>query len=182
MEYTAKQLNMEPIIIPWMAEHSGWDIEHLTFGRMMAVDLPGEEVRSQSPYPNHENWHQMPQLQNSTLYSGFEEIKEHSGVFFNELGYKREGGRYRCVEPNKEKIAVFCHGGFGLTWLAHLLEIPLPLVWSGFWLPPSSVTTILFDERSSEWAVPRCIGLGDVSHLYEAGLTIQPRGIKANFD
>jgi hypothetical protein len=77
---------------------------------------------------------------------------------------------------------VFCHGGFGLTWLAHLLALPLPLVWSGFWLPPSSVTTMLFDERSPEWAVPRCIGLGDVSHLYAAGLQVQARGIMANFD
>ena len=79
-------------------------------------------------------------------------------------------------------MAVFCHGGFGLTWLAHLLEIPLSLVWSGFWMPPSSVTTILFDERSQEWATPRCIGFGDVSHLYEAGLPVRPRGIIANFD
>jgi hypothetical protein len=77
---------------------------------------------------------------------------------------------------------VFCHGGFGLTWLAHLLALLLPLVWSGFWLPPSSVTTMLFDERSPEWAVPRCIGLGDVSHLYAAGLQVQARGIMANFD
>lgn len=86
------------------------------------------------------------------------------------------------LQPNRAKIAVFCHGGLGLTWLAHLLEIPLPLVWSGFWLPPSSVTTVLFDERSPQWAVPRVVGLGDVSHLYEAGLPVQPSGIKANAD
>jgi probable phosphoglycerate mutase len=55
-------------------------------------------------------------------------------------------------------------------------------MWSGFWLPPSSVTTVLFEERSAEWAVPRCIGLGDVSHLHMAGLGVQPSGIKANFD
>jgi hypothetical protein len=44
------------------------------------------------------------------------------------------------------------------------------------------VTTVLFDERSPEWAVPRCIGFCDVSHLYAAGLPVQPRGILANFD
>jgi probable phosphoglycerate mutase len=77
---------------------------------------------------------------------------------------------------------MFCHGGFGLMWLAHLLEIPFPLVWAGFWLPPSSVTTVLFEERSSAWSVPRCIGLGDVAHLYAAGLPVSPAGIMANFD
>ena len=64
----------------------------------------------------------------------------------------------------------------------HLLEIPLPLMWAGFHLPPSSVTTVLFDERSEQWAVPRCTGVGDVSHLYAAGLPVQPAGIKANVD
>ena len=83
------------------------------------------------------------------------------------------------VAPNSERIAVFCHGGFGLAWLAHLLEIPLALMWSGFWLPPSSVTTIFLEQRTETWAVPRCVGLGDVSHLYAAGLPIQPRGIHA---
>jgi probable phosphoglycerate mutase len=38
------------------------------------------------------------------------------------------------------------------------------------------------DERSAHWAVPRCVGVGDVSHLYEAGLPVQPRGIVGNVD
>lgn len=76
---------------------------------------------------------------------------------------------------------MFCHAGLGLTWLAHLLAIPPTLFWAGFWLAPSAVTTILFEERTPEWAVPRCIGLGDVAHLYEAGLSVRPRDIRANF-
>ena len=68
------------------------------------------------------------------------------------------------------------------AWLAHLLEIPLSLVWVGFWLPPSSVPTVLFEERSSKRAAPRCIGLGDVAHLYAAGSPVRPRGSKGNVD
>jgi len=52
----------------------------------------------------------------------------------------------------------------------------------GFFLYPSSVTTVLFDERSKNWAVPRCIGLGELSHLYANNLPPQPSGIKANYD
>jgi probable phosphoglycerate mutase len=96
------------------------------------------------------------------------------------LGYERDGGKYKILRSNPEQIAIFCHNGFGLIWLSHLLQIPLPLMWSGFTMAPSSVTTILFDERSSEWAVPRCIGFGDTSHLYQAGLPISSHGIKAN--
>ena len=71
--------------------------------------------------------------------------------------------------------------GFGLAWLAHLLEMPLPLLWAGFWLAPSSVTTILMETRSEQWAVPRRLSLGDVSHLYDAKLSVSDQGIIANF-
>jgi probable phosphoglycerate mutase len=39
----------------------------------------------------------------------------------------------------------------------------------------------LFEERSSEWAIPRALTVGDVSHLYEARLPVQPRGIRGNY-
>jgi probable phosphoglycerate mutase len=84
------------------------------------------------------------------------------------------------VKPNRDRIAVFSHAGFALTWLSVLLEIPVTLVWSGFFLPPSSVTTILFEERSADWVVPRCTGLGDVSHLYAAGLAVGTVGLEGN--
>lgn len=86
------------------------------------------------------------------------------------------------LRVRNHKIAVFCHGGFGLTWLAHLLQIPFPLVYSNFYLWPSSVTTILFDERLTGFATSRCIGLGDISHLAVAGLPPQPRGLLANWE
>lgn len=183
MKYTSELLNLDYNIENWTKEL--WPelaITETPWGnRLMAIDVPGEYLRGNETMPTHENWHQLPLFSNYPISEIFESVKRNSDEFLNRHGYVREGGRYRCIKPNQDKIAVFCHGGFGLTWLAHLLEIPVTLMWSGFWLPPSSVTTILFDERSTEYAVPRCIGLGDVSHLYEAGLPVKPRGIIANY-
>ena len=132
--------------------------------------------------PTRENWHELPEFANPLYRETLQFVKDNSDAFFAQRGYVREGGRYRICQANRDRIAVFCHGGFGLWWLSHLLEIPLPLVFSGFFLPPSSVTTVLFDERSSTWAVPRCLGVGDVSHLYAAGLPVSNSGVKANCD
>ncbi len=55
-------------------------------------------------------------------------------------------------------------------------------MWAGFWHAPTAVTTILFDERSEKWAVPRALCVGDTSHLYAAGLPVRPRGIIANYE
>jgi broad specificity phosphatase PhoE len=181
-KYTAELTGMPTISEPWTQEIPNCWIEHPRLGKLTMWDCPGEDIRAARPYPTQDNWHELPLLSDPNFREQFQSLQRNSDAFLARHGYERQGGRYRCVRPNRDRLAVFCHGGFGLTWLAHLLEISVPMIWSGFWLPPSSVTTILMDERSSEWAVPRCIGVGDVSHLYHAGLPTQPHGIKANFD
>lgn len=182
MQYTAEATGLEPKIEDWTQELHEFDVTLDPLPRLMAWDIPGEMIRANLPCPTSDNWDQMPCLSKPILREKFQSLKEHSDAFLKGWGYERVAGRYRIVRPNRERIAVFCHGGFGLSWLAHLLEIPLPLMWSGFWLPPSSVTTVLFDERSPQWAVPRCLCVGDTSHLHEACLPIQPAGIKANYE
>lgn len=182
MRYTAEALDMGWEVAEWTAELGDCRIRTEQWGEFCVWDLPGEVIRARRPFATAENWHTHEMLSNPLYKETFERVQRDSDAFFARHGYELEDGRYRIVRPNRHRIAVFCHGGFGLWWLAHLLELPLPLMWSGFFLPPSSVTTVLFDERSPQWAVPRCIGVGDVSHLYAAGLPVQPSGIKANFD
>jgi broad specificity phosphatase PhoE len=182
MSYTAETAKLIPSIEEWTRELAWWIPWETPREGIAAWDLDGEIIRGQERYPSHDDWHTLKYFENPVFRAGYDSLCERSDDLLRHHGYDRADGRYRCARPNHDRIAVFCHGGFGLTWLAHLLALPLPLVWSGFWLPPSSVTTVLFDERSPEWAVPRCIGLGDVSHLYAAGLPVQARGIIANFD
>jgi len=180
MRYTADALGQRHTIEPWTAELGDCTLTLEPWGKVCVWDVPGEHVRERAPYATHDNWHEHSHFANPAFRSAFDRVRADSDAFLARHGYERVDGRYRVVKPSRDKIAVFCHGGFGLFWLAHLLELPLPLVCAGFHLPPSSVTTVLFDERTPHWAVPRCTGVGDVSHLYAAGLPTQPAGIKAN--
>jgi probable phosphoglycerate mutase len=180
-QYTAEALNLPMIIEDWTAELTELHMRDAPFAGVVAWNIHGEVLRAEESLALHRNWHELPLLSEPHIRETFEKVKSNSDEFLSRHGYDRENGVYRVRERNQEKIAVFCHGGFGLTWLAHLLEIPLPLMWSGFLLAPSSVTTILLDERSEEFAVPRCIGMSDTSHLFRAGLPIQPAGIVANY-
>jgi probable phosphoglycerate mutase len=182
MQYSAERLGMQGIVEDWMEELSDCRLTLEPWGRLVMWDVPGEIIRAKAPYATQENWHELSCLSVPNFRERFEKLKGNSDEFISRHGYGREGGLYRPVRPNRDRIAVFCHGGFGLCWLAHLLEIPLPLMFAGFFLHPSSVTTILFDERSKEWAVPKCIGMGDISHLYANELPPQPSGIKANYE
>lgn len=179
MQYTADALQITPQIIEWTTELTDWRLDQ-KWGAKFAFDLAGEVIRGCEQLPSHHTWHLTTPLDDPLFQEQFSALKQNSDAFLAQHGYQREGGLYRCLQPNRLKIAVFCHNGFGLTWLAHLLEIPVPLIWAGFWLAPSSVTTILFEERSPEWAVPRCLNVGDVSHLYAEGLPVRPRGLLAN--
>ncbi len=184
MQYTADALNIEPVIEEWLQEvFEPLKMEETDWGTLAAWDIPGEEIRKNKTFLTHNDWEEHPVYKHKvdTIKKTYNKIIKKSDIFLQKLGYERKKGRYKIKEKNESQIAVFAHGGLGLCWLAHLLEIPLPLMWSGFWLAPSSVTTILFEERSSTWAVPRCIGMSDVSHLHKKGLKVKPRGIKGNF-
>lgn len=172
MQYTAERLGQSAEIQAWMQELSGMRIQLPPWGDLAAWDVPGEIFQAHRMEEAFAGQDFTAKLQ--TVYQG-------SDQFLAGLGFRRQGGLYECVRPNQERIAVFCHNGLGLTWLAHLLQLPLVAVWTSFWLAPTSVTTVLFDQRSPEWAVPRCLAVGDTSHLHQAGLPIRPRGIKTNF-
>jgi broad specificity phosphatase PhoE len=182
-QYTAQATGLKVRVEPWTRELSSLQMgEVRPWGPLVAWDLPGEIIRREGKYLAPNLWHKVPFWDQKVFRGEVARVRRSSDAFVKRHGYERRGGRYRILQGSRERIAVFCHGGFGLTWMAHLLELPLSLAWSGFWMAPSSFTTILFDERSEDWAVPRCIGFGDVSHLRLKGLPTSFHGLKANID
>ena len=88
---------------------------------------------------------------------------------------KKPDGRHKT-------IAFFCHLGLGNALISAITGIPLPLVWKTFFLPTSSVTTLVTEPE--RWAenqpIFRIVGLGDVSHLYAGGEPTSSSGLKCN--
>ena len=181
MQYTADLLKLDYEVIDWVQEIGGFGVDREVFGTTVAWNITGEIMRSR-PRFDQDNWHNQPPFDDPKFRGRYEELVQNSDAFFEDCGYCRKEGAYEIVSGNRDRIAVFCHAGFGMTWLAHILDLPVPLVWSGFFLAPSSVTTILFDERDDKIATPRALSIGDTSHLYSAGLKVQPAGIIANYD
>ena len=167
--YTAERTGLTPVIEPWSEEMAGLALDLPDWGRYFPWDLPAELVRPPTPFPGHDTWYAQPPFTERRFRDAFEQLRRDADAFLARHGYVRDEGIYRCAEPSTERIAMFCHDGFARAFIAHLLEIPVPLMWTGFWLPPSSVSTILFEERARGRFTPRCIGMGDVSHLYAAG-------------
>jgi broad specificity phosphatase PhoE len=180
MSYTAQLTGIKPELLEW-TEEIYYYLEVENWGRTHVFNIPGEVVRSIKQGEYYDNWFQRAPYNDPGLLKLLENINEQSDLFFARHGYKKEGNLYRIEKQNSKKIAVFAHAALGLAWLSHLLAIPTNIMWSSFWPATSSVSTILFEERSPTWAVPRCLGLGDVSHLYAENLPVNPVGLPANF-
>lgn len=87
-----------------------------------------------------------------------------------ENGYVRErGGYYRAAAANEKTLVFFCHFGVECVILGHLLGVSPMVLWHGFCAAPTSVTTVITEERRPGNACFRVNSFGDVSHLTSAG-------------
>ena len=89
--------------------------------------------------------------------------------FLERLGYKEENGVYRILRANEDKVALFCHSVMARAWIAHLLHIPIHIMWSGFHYTHTGVTVIELRNRENGITAPTCLCMNDMSHLYQDG-------------
>ena len=93
---------------------------------------------------------------------------------FDELiagyGYKRDGLIYRTEQGTDRTIAFFCHLGAASVIISHLMHTSPFVFLQGMSLLTTSVSEFVTEEREKGTAVFRALRLGDISHLYRAGL------------
>ncbi|MCX7029801.1 MAG: phosphoglycerate mutase family protein [Spirochaetes bacterium] len=177
-ERVAKHTGLAVTQARWLNEPGYLRVEQA--GRTYMIwDTFGETVRGLSPLPAREEWLRTPPFDAPAISSMWAEFTARCDELTAAHGYVREGARYRIEHASDARIAIVAHNGTVLLFLAHLLALPLPLVWCGFYAWPASVTTIHFEEHSDAWAVPRALCVADTSHLRAAGLEPQPRGMGA---
>lgn len=180
MEYTQKVTGLPCTTLDWTAELGEFRLTDQPPECQMAWDYPGEHLRSH--VGTRDDWHDHPPFDAPHYRESWNRIRAGSDALLAAHGHERQSAAYRVVRPNTDRVAVFCHGGLGLTWLAHLLHLPVPMVWSGFWMTPTGVTTVLLDQRSTTHATPRVLATNQTPHLALADLPPNPHGIKANFE
>lgn len=96
-------------------------------------------------------------------------IEKAGNDFLRRLGYEEVDGNYRILQPNEEKIALFCHGNFVRVWLGCLLKVPVHMMLASFGYNHTGVTVLQLRNNSSGLTAPRCLIYGDCSHLYAHG-------------
>ena len=114
-------------------------------------------------------WTGHPVFEEADIAVHYRKVTEALDAFLEQHGYRRDGRMYRAEKPSNDTIVFFCHFGLTSLVLAHLLSISPMILWQGFIAAPTSVTTIVTEERREGEVQWRCTGYGDTSHLYAGG-------------
>ena len=118
-----------------------------------------------------DKWYEAPQFKQYNFKKGIERIYCELDKFFVLLGYEHErnSGRYKVIQSNNDRIALFAHQGFGIAFLSCLLDIPYPQFCIHFDICHTGMTVIEFKETNG-YAIPSVLTLSSDSHLYKEGL------------
>jgi len=164
---TLKKMNRTAEVLPWLREFHVYDED---LGReRICWDLLPQDWTKIDEYYSKDLWHTVPFMEKANVISEANKVFEGIDKILEKHGYVREGNLYRAINPNRDTIAFFCHFGVECVILSHLLGISPVLLWHGFCALPSSVTTLVTEERRKGIAYFRTLAFGDISHLYMAG-------------
>ncbi len=177
--YTLNQLHREAEEMPWLAEFRGRCTDFERGGTRIPWDFC---PRLWQP---HELLHDRRRWTEDALVSGGDtaEIWRESCDGLDALlarhGYRRDPALalYHCDHNTPDTLVFFCHLGITLALVAHLLDLSPVALWQGFSTQPSSVTTLITEERVKGEVIFRCLQLGDISHLYAGGERYSTAGL-----
>lgn len=175
---TLQKMGRTAITFDWLREFNGYVFDEKSDKERIPWDfMPSFWTKDERFYHNKE-WLDTDIMQTGNVKEKYFSVCENLDKLLAEYGYVREGNIYRVEKENRDTIVFFCHFGVECVLLSHMLGISPMALWHGFVALPSSVTTLITEEREQGIAYFRCNGFGDISHLYAAD---EPPSFAARF-
>lgn len=164
---TLELLGREAIECDWLREFSACKI--LRPDREEPIDvcwdwLPQDWTKYEEFY-RYDKWFTNSVMKEGGIDSYYKYVVDSLDELLMKHGYVHDGHIFRVKEANDDTIALFCHYGVGCVIIGHLLGISPMQLWHGFAAAPTSVTTIMTEERREGIASFRISCYGDTSHL-----------------
>lgn len=134
--------------------------------KMIAWDWLPQDWTKEERFYSVEHWTEPEAMAEAQTKEEYDRVCHKLDELIASYGYERDGRIYRAVRPNNDTICLFCHFGLECVLLSHLLNVSPMILWHGFCAAPTSVTTIVTEERRKGIASFRVSAFGDTSHLY----------------
>ena len=157
-------------ICDWLQEFRGRCIRPDAAKEQICWDWLSEDWTGFMPFYDKDHWFEHPLFKGTNVKSEYDLVTAGLDELLASCGYVREGMVYRVNNANNDTVALFCHFGVESVILSHLLGASPMLLWHGTAAAPTSVTTVVTEERRQGTASWRILSYGDVSHLYAFGI------------
>ncbi len=166
MEPTLQKLGKKAEIYDWLREFPAFVIDNKTGNKRVPWDLMPSYWTKDEKFYHRTNWLDTDIMKTGNVAEKYNDVCKGLDELLARHGYVHDGNIFRVEKENNDTIAFFCHFGVECVLISHILGISPPALWQGFVALPSSVTTLITEEREQGIAYFRCNGFGDLSHLY----------------
>lgn len=165
--FTLKKLNRTAEVCEWLREFDA-PIDRPDFkeGKKNTWDWLPQDWMKEECFFDAEEWHTQEIMQAGNVKKEYDWVIRNLDAVLENHGYKREGKCYRAVKANNDTICFVCHFGLESVLLSHLMNVSPMITWHHTCAAPTSVTTLVTEERREGIAVFRMSAFGDISHLY----------------
>lgn len=165
--FTLKAMNREAQELPWLREFEGKVRKGLKYS--VCWDRLPSEWTGEDKYYSHDEWYNTKLMKSANVAKEYRKVCNGIDELLKKHGYEHIGRHYRVTNSNHDTIVLFCHFGVASVILSHIFSCSPMLLWHNFVALPTSVTTLISEEREEGTAVFRCQQFGDISHLYAGG-------------
>ncbi|HIZ10511.1 MAG TPA: histidine phosphatase family protein [Candidatus Eubacterium faecavium] len=162
--YTLFKIGKSAQTLDWLHEFKGKVLTPK--GIKSCWDRLPEHWTVKDEYYDVDRWYKTPLMRTLNVKREYEYVCAETDRFLAQHGYVRDGRFYRAEKPNRKTVVFFCHFAVECAILSRIFSISPMILWHNFAALPSSVTTIVTEERRKGKAQFRCLGFGDIAHLY----------------
>ena len=167
---TMERLGRKAEVLPWLREFDApiWRPDDKTKMRITWDWLP-QDWANEAIFYDRDHWHESEYLAPYKVWDEYHWVTSEFDALLAKHGYRREGDLYMAERSNHDTIVLFCHFGCGAVLLSHLMGVSPMVFWHHFCAAPSSVTTLVTEERREGVALFRMSAYGETTHLYVGG-------------
>ena len=144
--------------IPWSSKEEGvepvrpWQISKEKVAQ-------GEDI-------TRADWQEIPPYRGSRTATRAALVEKGVDEWLAGLGYVREGQYYRVVgEDTDRTVAMFSHAGSSNAAIAHMINIPFPMLFGLMHPGFTSVTVITLSNKTGNLIMPQIEILNDARHI-----------------
>lgn len=164
---TLEKMGRKAKTLSWLREYEGRI--KINGEKKGAWDRLPREWTDNPDFYDYKKWIETDIMQSDNVPRTYKKVCKGIDKLLADHGYRHEGKHYLVENPNHDTVVLFCHFGVEAVILSHIFGCSPMVLWHNFVALPTSVTTLITEEREEGIAVFRTQQFGDVSHLYAAG-------------